>query len=145
MKLSLGVWDIPYTDVGASNKETTHEVALGLEQKYHVMEKFAEMHMNDIKHALGLAFTGAMGNVLAGQDHMDALKGAFFESSSEIGKQFSQFLDNKELDGVVGGVPTKASLMGVSHRHKGKEKQGPRPSFVDTGTYQASFTVELSE
>lgn len=144
MKLSLGVWDLPYTDTVAKG-ETTGEVAEVLERKYHIMQHFAEMHQQDITKALAFAFSGAIGNVVAGLDPMDALKAGYMEASSEVNTAFKQFLDRKEMDGVVGGVPTKASLEGRSSRFKNGKKGAPRPSFIDTGLYSASMTSELKE
>ena len=141
MKLSLGVWDMPYADKGG---ETTGAVAKELERKYGVMRHFTTMHSKEITDAVALAFAGAIGNVVAGQDPMIALKGAFMEASGEITPAFGLFLDRKEMDGMVGGVPTKASLMGRSSRHKSGMKAGPRPSFIDTGLYSASMTSEIT-
>ena len=63
----------------------------------------------------------------------------FAAGESQIENRFKQFLSLREVEKLgIPGVPTKAALAGVSHRFKGK-KGGRRPSFIDTGLYQASF------
>jgi hypothetical protein len=48
----------------------------------------------------------------------------------------------KEMDRLgYPGVPTKASLDGVSHRFKNKRGAPGRPSFSDTGLYEDSFVA----
>jgi hypothetical protein len=59
--------------------------------------------------------------------------------SQKIDDTFHKFLDSKEMETLgIPGVPTAAALKGVSHRLKLK-KGAPRPSFIDTGMYQAHF------
>jgi hypothetical protein len=69
------------------------------------------------------------------------------EGEGEIEAAFRQFLEQQEMDGRVDGVPTKASLKGVSHRLKRPNaKDNPtRPSFIDTGLYSASMKAWTEE
>ena len=70
----------------------------------------------------------------------------------QISTYFKQFLAMRQIEGFgIPGVPTQAALNGVNHRFKnprgkwtgkGKDRKfqrNPRrPSFIDTGMYQAS-------
>lgn len=149
--LHLGVVDIPYVAAETpaqqrkrvkkrphppAGAKTTGDVAEILEAKYHVMEAFYEIHGQEIGDGLAEAMAGSMETVLLGgpipSDPIAA-------GTSQIKHMFDMFITNKEMDALgYPGVPTKASLMGVSHRFK-KRKGGPRPSFVDTGLYLTSF------
>ncbi len=145
--LHLGVADVPYINAPAPVKrgrkpkssgtnETTGEVAERLENKYHVMQVFYEQHKADVAAALEGALAGALENLLAGAPSSVA---PFGEGAAKIETMFKRFLSDKEMDRLgYPGVPTMASLLGISHRFKGK--RGPvRPSFIDTGMYQTSF------
>ena len=142
--LHLGVLDVPYTDSTGATKtakvavasETTGDVAGYLEAKYHVMEHFFELHgaeiAEDLVQSLSDAFEDLVSGAPAGLDPFGA-------ATSAIEQRFREMLTKKELDALgYPGIPTKASLEGVNHRLKSK-KGAPRPSFIDTGQYQASF------
>lgn len=133
LKLNLGVNDIPYVDEGEG--KTTGEVAEILEGKYHIMETFSEMHEEGIADALADSMAGALENIMAGAP---ADVNPFGEGESKIEATFKTFLDMRELDGAIDGVPTRAAMRGVNHRLKIKKGE-PRPSFIDTGLYQSSF------
>lgn len=146
-----------------SGGETTGDVAEILEAKYHVMEVFAEdLGLDLIAKALENSAAGAIESLLNGAgtqgfsdfSHVeDASLRARLESSNtpslsltleaedEIAAAFRHFLDQREMDGVVPGVATGAAKKGVNHRlkHPYVKSNKERPSFVDTGTYQASF------
>ena len=66
---------------------------------------------------------------------------------SAIEERFRRFIDDRELDGRVSGVPTQAALKGVNHRlkHPYAKSNPSRPSFLDTGLYQANARVWISE
>jgi hypothetical protein len=67
------------------------------------------------------------------------------QAGSAIENMFRNFLDLREMDGMP-GVPTAAAEHGVSHRFKHPyAKRASRPSFIDTGLYQASFVAEVKE
>lgn len=142
--LHLGVADVPYSDAPQPDKssktatpnETTGDVAERLEDKYHIMQIFYEQHKADIAKALEGSLAGALENLLMGGPSNVA---AFGAATSQIETLFKKFLTDKEMDSLgFPGIPTKASLLGISHRFKGK-RGPPRPSFIDTGLYETSF------
>jgi hypothetical protein len=145
--LHLGVDDIPYSEppppvkrgrkpkAGPAN-ETTGDVAELLEDKYHIMQIFYEQHQKDIALALEESLAGTLENLLLGAPTNLSPLG---EAADKIQTTFKRFLSEKEMDRLgYPGIPTKASLMGISHRFKGK-RGSPRPSFIDTGLYENSF------
>lgn len=161
MLLHLGVVDVPYsTPVPQSAKrvavrtrkggparvisappsggQTTGDVAEMLEDKYHVMEIFAELHMPEIAAALEETMGDALENLLSGHNPGD---NAMAAAAGQIETLFHTFISNQEMDGIQPGVPTRAALNGVNHRlAKPTAKGNPaRPSFRDTGLYDASF------
>ena len=133
--LHLGVIDQPYQ----TGRESTGDVAEILEAKYEVMGHFVKKHEQDIANDLENSLEGALENVLLGGPPSSD---PFAAATSAIDNRFKKFLSLKEMDALgVPGVPTQASLAGYSKRFKQKQKKGrgPRPSFIDTGLYQASF------
>lgn len=167
MKLHLGVIDIPYAKVPAEYKafrsksgtpgsETTGDVAEWLENKYHVMEVFFESKHEAIAKSIEVSVHGAIENMMLGSPHIGS---PLEQAASSITTEFKQFLSSREIEAIgIPGVPTQAALDGVSHRFKnprgkyvgkGKNKKfrkNPRrPSFIDTGLYQASMTSWFSE
>jgi hypothetical protein len=145
--LHLGVADVPYSDPpqpvkpGAKPKttapnETTGDVASLLEDKYHIVQIFYEQHKADVALALEGSLAGALENLLMGAPSRTSPLG---EGAAKIQTAFKRFLSEKEMDRLgYPGIPTKASLLGISHRFKGKHGP-PRPSFIDTGLYETSF------
>jgi hypothetical protein len=117
--------------------KTTAEVAEILEDKYHVQELFFEERGADIAGALEQSMADALENLLLGAPpNVDATLGA----TSAIDAMFKQFLSGEGLNGIEPGVPTRAALMGVSHRFKHPyAHRGPRPSFIDTSLYVSNF------
>ena len=149
MKITFGVIDLPYShsdDLGKSKSgksrvSTTGDVAEILEEKYGVMEYFWDRHQKEIVAALEDGIEGTLNNLLNGAPPNAS---AFIAGEAEIEELFQKFLDAKEMDYKVDGVPTGASLKGVSHRFK--RKRGPvRPSFIDTGLYESSFVCKVVE
>lgn len=162
MKLILGVVDIPYTDSGkvpsaaamararASQKapkgggsaQTTGDVATILEAKYHVMETFYERHEEEVAAAMEGALAGELENILAGSPPRNDPYGS---ATSAIEAGFRAFLDRDEMaEAGIPGVPTRASRSGVNRRMK-SGRGGPRPSFIDSGLYQASMVSWVEE
>lgn len=161
--LNLGVVDIPYayeqevlSKKGKPLKRkktvtksiTTGEVAEILEEKYHVMEIFFEIHGEQIMELLtdavvGAYETAAMGGPTQAEPHAEALE--------KIGQMFRDFLSNQEMDGYHGEfstlqIPTRAAREGVSHRFAHPYAHRPeRPSFIDTGEFQAAFTAWIEK
>lgn len=163
MKLHLGVIEVPYAQasyekptkrqkslrLGAAKRgeasasassgkaQTTGDVAEILEDKYKVIQTFYETIGHDsIVNAIEHSFQSAVENMFAGAP-ISAEPEA--QAMSEIEAAFKHFLSQQEMDGKP-GVPTKAALAGVSHRFKHPyARRPPRPSFIDTGLYQANF------
>ena len=155
MILHFGVIDIPYiqgekrlptqkqlkkwrrTSKGTSQGTWTGDVAEFLEAKYHVIEVFYEVHQDEIAEAVVSSLTGTLEALANGAPPQI---NAFGTAESKIKVLFSDFLTNKEMDDLgYPGVPTKASLEGVSHRFKNRRGKPGRPSFVDTGLYENAF------
>ena len=143
--LHLGVVDVPYghqdparpgRKPGNTPNETTGDVAQILEDKYGIMQTFWDLHGQEVADAMTAGLLGELESELMGAPAgRDPVAGAM-----DLAKQiFSRFLESKEMDGVVGGVPTQASLNGTSHRFKNKKGAPGRPSFVDTGLFESSF------
>lgn len=123
---------MPYVGEGG---QTTGDVAEILESKYAVMEGFWELHGDEVARHMEAGLAKTLEAILQGAPPtVDPFAGAM----SETQQMFRKFLDNEEMAGLAGGVPTQAALMGRSLRFK--RKRGPRrPSFIDSGLYQDSF------
>ena len=166
VKLCLGVNDIPYVEnipdrprrVAVRVKrggpikqirsripgsETTYEVATYLEDKYHVMEVFFELHQSDIAKSFEDKLGGMLEDILLGAPPRSDNSSTVI--AAEIKTMFDAFITNKGMDGIQPGVPTAAARKGVNHRLKHPYAKGnpERPSFRDTGTYLANFQAWL--
>lgn len=130
------------SDVIGGSVSTTGDVAEILEAKYHPMEIFAELHMEDvIVPALMNSVEGAIETLLMGGQG-NAEVSPFSGAMPVIETAFRTFLDNREMEALgYPGVPTAAAIRGVNHRLKHPYAKGNsrRPSFIDTGTYQGAF------
>lgn len=146
--LHLGVVDLPYVLAknGKDANTSTGDVASFLEEDYGIMAFFVENNADVIQSAVEESLQVAIDNIVAGAPMASPLDAA----CGTIESRFRQFLDNREMDGKVPGVATEASLNGYSNRFKDrKSKKGKgrkrvavsRPSFIDSGQYQASFKV----
>jgi hypothetical protein len=142
--LHLGVTDLPYVQSPSRRQRktnastvTTGDVAGWLENRYHVMEVFSQEHMPDIAGDLENSLQGSLESLLLGAPpSLDPFGGA----TSKIEDRFRQFLSLGEMEKLgYPGVPTKASLKGVNNRMKNNQGTPGRPSFRDTGLYEASF------
>ena len=82
----------------------------------------------------------ALENVLLGSNAQISLTA---QAETDIETEFRHYLSQQRFDGVIPGVPTQAALRGVNHRLADPyaKSNRPRPSFIDTGTYEASFKV----
>ena len=137
LKLHLGVIEIPY-DEGDQN---TGEVAEFLEARYQIMQHFFSYNESNIISLLENSIAGNLENIIAGAPPSSD---PFAEAMSEIHNLFVIFLQSKDLDGRVVGVPTMRALKGIRRRLKNKRGQ-PRESFIDTGLYMASMRAWVSE
>jgi len=142
VRLHLGVQDIPYTN----SDKTTGDVAQILESKYHVMEIYVEeVGTDNIAKAFEESARNALEDLISGAPAAGI--SLTNDAAGELEAAFRIFIDQKELDYVVPGVPTQASLKGVNHRFKRPyAKSNPvRPSFRDTGLYMASMRAWTEE
>ncbi len=103
------------------------------------MQTFFDRHGQDIAALMADDLAGGLENMLAGAP---TPRDPFAESMSRVHDLFVAFLDNEEMNGID-GVPTRRALLGISKRFKNK-KGNPRPSFIDTGTYQAAMRAWVS-
>ncbi|ELM7725916.1 hypothetical protein Q2P40_004332 [Escherichia coli] len=131
----LGVIDVPYED----ENTTTGDVAEYLEEKYQIMQTFFDRYSKDIADLMANDMAASLENMMAGAP---PAKDPLAESMSRIHDLFVAFLDNTEMNGLP-GVPTRRALDSISRRFKNK-KGPPRPSFIDTGTYQAAMRAWVS-
>lgn len=156
MQLVLGVHDMSYaaqfhTSAGKAKRGmskaqtaygkgmTTGDVAQILEARYGIMRAFVDMNKDDILNSIQSSMVGAVINIVNGQPGAIS-PGA--QAMADIETKFKESLSNRAYDGVLKGVPTLASQRGVSHRFKKPyARRAARPSFIDTGLYQSSFTV----
>jgi len=143
--IHLGVIDIPYTNGGI----TTFEVAQILERRYGIMRFFVRQNKATIEKHVTKSLKSALLDLVNGAPlGRDPFAGAM----EKVQEDFRDFLDSHGMDGKP-GVPTKAALSGKSSRFKrfspaagaflkGKKPNRPgvpRPSFIDSGLYQATF------
>lgn len=124
--------------------KTTLQVAKELEDKYGIVETFADMNHD--------YFTGLFEDIFLDQfEEVVAMKkpsktGITNKQTDKIEAKFRESLSKQKYDGVIPGVPTLASLRGVSHlRQHPYAKSAPRPSFIDTGMYQRSFRAWIEQ
>jgi hypothetical protein len=153
MKLHLGVVDTPYSGAPRgkraklkSGNQTTGDVAEILEDNYKVMERFVELHGDEIAKSLEESVAGGLDSILTGQAPLTI--DVFGDAMGEIETMFRTMLDTKELERQgYPGIPThQAALRGVDHRKKHPyAKRPPRPSFVDTSLYSSSFKAWMEE
>lgn len=159
MKLLLGVTDVPYNERKleparvpsrsgrrrrprrglSTGTQTTGDIAEILERRYHIVETFVGRHDSEIIGAVENSLLGNIENQLMGGP---ALADPLAAATSEIEHMFRGFLDREEMAGMP-GIPTAAALRGVNHRLARPNARGNprRPSFIDSGLYQASFRV----
>jgi hypothetical protein len=153
--LHLGVSDIPYVNAPRPRQNkvtpgtvTTGDVAGWLEDKYHVMEIFAQEHAQDMARDFEHSIAGAMEGLLMGAPGgLDP----FGAAASKIEERMKDFITNDELAKLgYPGVPTKAALDRAagkkrSSRRKSARKSNAAVSFYDTGLYQSSMKAWVEE
>ena len=123
---------------GLTSAITTGDVATILEDKYHLMESFYQVHEKDIGNLIVQAVAGRLENIQLGAP---TGSDAFGTATNQIEDMFKKFLSTREVEHLgIPGVPTKAAQEGVSHRFLHPyAKRGERPSFIDTSLYVSSF------
>lgn len=148
MKLKLGVIEVP--EPGGI---TSYGLGKILEDKYSLFSSYVEMHHKDIENELCEALAGAFETF---QKTGHVAKKPFDAAGQKLSLGLKKFIYEEELAGKVAGVPTKAALEGLSTRTMNgktpkkvragqkfkKVKTGVRrPSFIDTGIFEASTKV----
>lgn len=121
----------------AAGQETVYDVAVILEEKYEILQTFADEYHDEIEKAVAHSVAGAIETLISSGE---APNNPFAGAEAEITEGMKTFLDIHGMDGKP-GVPTQAALKGVNHRLKRPNAKGnpARPSFIDTGTMQASY------
>lgn len=138
MKISLGVYDVPYVDAEGI---TTGDVAEILEEKYGLLgDGFVPAHQNDIAQAIAEGVQASIEAMIAGTT-IDPFAGA----CADIATLMKRFLTTQEAERVgLPGVPTGAAIEGVNRRLK--LKRGPRrPSFIDSSLMVTSYTAFVTD
>jgi hypothetical protein len=163
--LHLGVLDYPYANPatqkkvaqakkGKANKpikpktqsgmQTTGDVAEILEAKYGIMDTFAFMRLPDIAKELENSIAGELESLMMGGS---GSSNPFKSAESAIESMFKNFLSKGDIEHAgIKGVPTQAAMKGVNHRlaHPYAKSNPRRESFIDTGTYAASFKAWIA-
>lgn len=149
MILHLGVVELPYSQAPTRHRKasagtlTTGDVAEFLEQKYHIMEVFSQIHGEDIGDELAKSLVGTMESLLMGAPTGIDPFGA---ATSAIEDRFKKFLSLGEMDRLgYPGVPTQAAIDRASGKRRSarfkraRPSNGPPVSFIDSGLYESSF------
>jgi hypothetical protein len=152
--LKFGVLDIPYGDAKSyrevkrkkpktiGGSATTGDVAEILEARYNIMEFFWTLYGDKIGDALLNSMEGAAESILLGAP---ATLDPYGSATAEIETLFRTMLTEQKMDGQP-GVATEAAKEGVSHRFKQPyKKRPPRPSFIDTSLFEASFRAWVDD
>jgi hypothetical protein len=124
---------------GYAKGQTTGTIAHILEDRYGIMRVFYDQNKSTVISMIEDALAGAIKNVLAGGP--PTIEPAA-QGMQQIASMFKHDLSQRRFDGLTspGKTPTAAAMRGVSHRFKRPYVRRPsRPSFIDTGLYQASF------
>lgn len=172
--LTLGVVDVPYendgerpapritkkgrvhkTDAARLQREqdghdttpdgptTTARVATILEDQYGVMQVFYDTKKEEITGFLVDSLEGALEDLYAGAP---ATRDPFAQAGQKVAASFRHFLMTGEIEHLgVEGVPTQAAIERRSLRFKNKVGPNRRPSFIDTGTYEASMRAWMED
>ena len=146
LTLHLGVADVPYGhQPGGKGGMTTGDVATILEEKYHLMRAFFQVHEKEIAQKLEAGLAASLESLLTGAPlNVDP----FGEGCADIEDMFKRDLAERKFDALgIPGVPTAASGAttkrkgGINHRlkHPYRQANPARPSFIDTGLFQGSF------
>lgn len=147
--LNLGVIDIPYNQPrGRRQKKpragnvTTGDVATFLEDKYHVLENFYQLHAEEVADDLAESLKGALETFMMGGP---VSQDPFGSATSSIDDRMKQFIATGEMDRLgFPGVPTQAARDRAAGKRRSarfatRRATGQAVSFYDTGLYQASL------
>jgi hypothetical protein len=162
ISVHIGVLDIPYSArmssrevrtyrwlkqkkpwEGISGQQTTGDVAQILENKYGIFRTyFEEMHPDLVPEVLTQAMQNKLEALMSGAPAAADSRSIFADLDlSPIEEAFKRAIERQEFDGIVSGVPTKASLKGINHRlkHPYAKDNPQRPSFMDTNLFHGSI------
>jgi hypothetical protein len=151
--LHLGVVDVAYSDAsGGSGATTTGDVATILEQRYHIMSTFFALRRSSISGIFAESMAKSLQRLLKTGQRIDANAPSLtFGADQKIETEFRRFIFGGEMDTLHFALTgqeriSAAAQAGVNHRKKRPyaSSNKPRPSFVDTGLYVASFRAWTS-
>jgi len=134
-----------------SKTKDAEKVSNILEDKYGILEFFNEKYSGLIETMISSRFEDLAEEVLArpqGRQYTIAKMSNIMKPvSKDIEKMFREFLDKEEMNASGNaGIPTGAALLGIRHGIGSKTLKGvPRPSFIDTGIYRASFRCSVDK
>jgi hypothetical protein len=116
-----------------SSTMSATQVAGILEAKYKVVETFTAVHDGDIREILSETFRDAIIKTFSERKKFasDRMVQYMKPKTDQIQKLFRVFLDNEETGAAVAAA-TKGN-------RTGRKSKSPRPPFIDTGIYRASF------
>lgn len=149
--LHLGVMDVPYVRAPPKRRRaktmagevTTGQVAEWLENKYHILEHFWQIHGKEAVADLELSLSGTLENLMMGSP---LGSDPYAAAESSIEDRMKRFIIEGEMDALgYPGIPTKAARERASGRRrssrfKRRRGTGARPvSFYDSGLYQSSL------
>lgn len=141
--LHLGVLVHPYEKY--SKGQTTGDVAEILEDKYGIMQTWWNLHGQEVADKMA---DGVQAATDALMENRPRLENPFNAAMDYAENSFKTFLSSMEAErSGIPGTPTKAALKGVSHRkaHPYRKANPRRPSFIDSGLYEASFKAWLTQ
>lgn len=141
LRLNLGVLDVAYSDPQGGGATTTGDVAEILEAKYHIMDIFAVEREAKIGDWIADALADQIKDIAAGAP---IPLNPYQDAEQKIETSFRQFLSDEEMAKIHPDVPTQAALEGRTKRRK-NQKGARRPSFIDTGQFQASFRAWVEQ
>jgi hypothetical protein len=129
MILHLGVEDIAYAD----GPQKTSDVAEILEEKFHVMQIYADQNEDRIAQFIEDGVAGALESVLAGAPiNFDV----FGSAIANIEDRFIEYIDGEEH-----GIKTKSkeSPKAGARKKRQYKKVTNKTTFVDSGLYRNNF------
>lgn len=152
LTLYLGVVDVAYSDASGNGAKTTGDVAEGLEngfggndKGYKIMQTFFFLNKEKIAGYLADSMAASLQTMINTGRPIDNRASLTFGADQKIETLFRQFIFSDSMSkleyAVTGLALSAAAAAGVNHRkkHPYAKANKPRPAFVDTGLYVASF------
>lgn len=132
MILHLGVdpEETPYADEGS---KTVGDVAEIIEDKFHVMQIFADMHEQDMADELSISYANAMDSIFSGRPMP---KDFAASATAKIGDMFETYINTQEH-----GIDLKKLRKPLAGSRKKRQyrKAKAATAFLDTGLYRGAF------